>query len=437
MTTSKAHAYQGREIEVRPASMKYGPPFFRVGAGDWMQGSGGESPADLLKKVRATIDDMDSRPVQANAYRWWYRPGDVETCKRSAGRLNEHHKGRGMACTAPECVKAVRIEQQRAKRRTGLTATAVSRVLGKAGLLRAELRSDGTAKGEGFKAQGEDRNRRVAVLWCGGEAPAGEGLPENLRACAGVLAGAGYPVRRTPHGAALWIFPKGFEPAEGLPLEEEEFEAEEAEDFAEESGFWLPVDPVLGQLELLAEDEEQEPKPGAERWDICRVRAVLAEKFEEAYGGRDGWYVGPEMWDVMVTRQQGNAITRPRGAAGERWDIAMQRYIVHLTAAGLEVVRKNRHCIVVRVPQPAKPQTTARVFHAGELGGFTYAVTFDGFPSIGGTLVFHTAGIGASGYTVTDHEGTTVNVGRSDRNGAVERLAHHYGLPVPVRVLEE
>ncbi|MDT0449945.1 hypothetical protein [Streptomyces hesseae] len=63
-------------------------------------------------------------------------------------------------------------------------------------------------------------------------------------------------------------------------------------------------------------------------------------------------------------------------------------------------------------------------------------VTFEGFDSIGGTLVFQRAGIGTSNYTVTDHEGTAVEVGRSDQNGAVEWLAHHYGLPMPVRMNE-
>ncbi|MDT0449941.1 hypothetical protein [Streptomyces hesseae] len=251
-------------------------------------------------------------------------------------------------------MKAARIEAQRAKRRTGLTAGAVSRVLGKAGILRAELRSDGTAKTEGFKAQGEEGIHRVAVIWCGGEIAAGEGLPEDLRACAQVLASAGYPVRRTPYGAALWVFPKGSDPAEGLALEEEEFE----ENDVEEPALWSPVDPVPGQLGLFGEAGEEEPQPGSERWDIRRVREILAERFEEAYGGRDGFHVGPEMWDVMVTRQQGTAITRPRGGAGQCWDIAMAKYLVHLEAAGLEVVTKDRHCIVVRVPRPASRRPT-------------------------------------------------------------------------------
>ncbi|MDT0449940.1 hypothetical protein [Streptomyces hesseae] len=54
MTTNKTCAYEGREIEIRPAPMKYGPPFFRVGTGEWMQGNRGESPGDLLKRVKRT-----------------------------------------------------------------------------------------------------------------------------------------------------------------------------------------------------------------------------------------------------------------------------------------------------------------------------------------------------------------------------------------------
>lgn len=251
--------HKGREIEIRPGS--YGPPSFRVGDGPWMNGNAGESPGALLKRVKAIVDDFDAQPIRHDRYRWWYRPGDVETCRRSAGGLSPHHKGVAMACTAPQCVKAARIEQQRAKRRTGLTATIVSRVLTQAGQQRAELRSDGTAKGS--RRKGRTGTVASRCFGAGTRRRPAKGCPRifaRARACSwSRVTRSGAP----PRGSALWVFPKGSEPAVGLELydaaEEEEFEQEIAEAEAEESASFSPAAVVPGQLGFWDALRQAEP----------------------------------------------------------------------------------------------------------------------------------------------------------------------------------
>lgn len=180
------------------------------------------------------------------------------------------------------------------------------------------------------------------------------------------------------------------------------------------------------------------PAPDGERWDFALVRQALTRRGLTAgdFGGPDGWNIGPDMWDVMVTRVQAGSPYRPRGKARETWDGALRTYAEAVEAAGATVVRRNHHCVVVRVPVPAELRTTARARRVGALDDFTTAITFDGYDGIGGTVSLRSAGAGAATYEVRDHSGHAVDASQTDRRAATASLAHWYGLPTPAEYVE-
>ncbi|MDV5143268.1 hypothetical protein R1T08_02815 [Streptomyces sp. SBC-4] len=181
-------------------------------------------------------------------------------------------------------------------------------------------------------------------------------------------------------------------------------------------------------------------EPKGERWDFRMVRDMLTRHGFVAgdLDGVDGWTVGPNMWDVMIMRLQSNRPFRPRGRAGDAWDDAMRAYGAAVEAeTGMAVVRRNAHCIVVKVDVPAGLRITARARRVGPLDDFTTAVAFDGYDGIGGTVTLHSAGAGESVFEVRDHTGRTVTTERTDRRAATASLAHWYGLPTPAEYVEE
>ncbi|PNE43392.1 hypothetical protein AOB60_00130 [Streptomyces noursei] len=179
-------------------------------------GEPGEGVHETLARLKRVIDDIDSQPVQPTTYAWWYPTDKIEIC--NPGRLNEHIKGKGEPCVAPGCVRKARIEAARAKRRTGITAASVSGVLTRAGFTRAALNWDSTARNDGFDASGEQRNRRVVVMWRGADYRVQE-LQGELPGIGAFLKRKGYPVRITDSGFSLWVYPRGAdEPDEGQPF---------------------------------------------------------------------------------------------------------------------------------------------------------------------------------------------------------------------------
>ena len=227
-------------------------------------------------------------------------------------------------------------------------------------------------------------------------------------------------------------------------------EADPAEVWEEEGG----AAPVATEADHQADDSAtgEEPReigesrrPGwapaanGERWDIALVRETLAARGLPGGEDGDGWRVGPDMWNVMITRVQGSDYFRPRGTrARQEWDAALLAYAEAVEGAqGLELVRRNAHCVVVRVDVPVALMFTARARRVGGLDEFTTAVEFEGW-GIGGTVELRTAGAGASVFVVRDHAGRTVPYpSRASRRAATASLAHWYGLPSPAQYVKE
>jgi len=194
-------------------------------------------------------------------------------------------------------------------------------------------------------------------------------------------------------------------------------------------------------------DEQQQagaapftPHPGAPRWyvrEVVRIMSLLsAPPTDES---ADGWHVFP--WDdgVAVQRIQDQRHHLRPGRAGrvrDRWDEAIRADRAHLAAHGLEIVLAGSSQTVVRVPAPAAAQTVARLRRTGPVEEFARSVTFEGYDQVGGTVRL-AANFASCRHVVTDHQGDDVPVGSADEAGAVEWLAHHYGLPTPVRVVHE
>ncbi|MFD9690395.1 hypothetical protein ACFXPX_36770 [Kitasatospora sp. NPDC059146] len=184
--------------------------------------------------------------------------------------------------------------------------------------------------------------------------------------------------------------------------------------------------------------------PGAPRWYVRETARIMAlRERAPADEGADGWHLAA--WDdgVAVQRiQDGRHYLRPgrAGAARDRWDEAIRADRAHLAAHGLEIVLPGSPQTVVRVPEPARPQTTARPRRSGsaefEPEPTSWSVTFDGHPGAGGYVSLRSTYASAQ-YKVVDHRWVDVQVGDADRRQSITLLAHHYGLPTPVLVVRE
>ncbi|WP_369042301.1 hypothetical protein [Streptomyces sp. Midd1] len=214
--------YNGRPITVSPPAAKYGPCTFTVGASDELTVYPGmvdkpSEPKAVLAWIQRQIDRYDSQPVEPLMAVWWYRPGTVEECPSTKGTVRGPHiKPVDGPCTEMWCVREAKIEAQRARRRTGITAATLSAKLARAGYTRADLNWDSTARNDGFEANDEQRRRRVRISWRGTNFRI-EGLQGELPEIGTFLKQKGHPVRITSDGGhSLWVYPRGAaEPTEG------------------------------------------------------------------------------------------------------------------------------------------------------------------------------------------------------------------------------
>ncbi|WP_212747233.1 hypothetical protein [Streptomyces montanus] len=238
--------YSGRKITIKKSSMKYGPCTFTIGdsepvtaRGDMMERPG--EPMNVLGWIHRQIDLLDSKPVEPLMSAWWYRPGTVEDCPSTKGRdRGPHLRPVNGPCTEIWCVRQVKIEAQRAKRRTGITAATVSAKLTRAGFTRADLNWDSTARNDGFNASGEQRNRRVRISWRGTDYRVKE-LQGELPKIGAFLKSKGHPVRISGDGGySLWVYPRGrAEPTEGQPFPAQQDAPAHAEELVAEEGNYL------------------------------------------------------------------------------------------------------------------------------------------------------------------------------------------------------
>lgn len=217
--------YNGRKITVTKSSMKYGPCTFTIGDSEEMTVYPGmvDRPAEpkvVLDWIHRQLDRLDSNPVEPLMHIWWYRPGTVKECPSTKGQdRGPHLKPVDSPCTEIWCVRQAKIEAQRARRRTGITAATVSGVLARAGCTRADLNWDSTARNDGFDASGEQRNRRVRIAWRGTDYRVKE-LQGELPGIGAFLKSRGHPIRISGDGGySLWVYAKGTpEPDEGQPF---------------------------------------------------------------------------------------------------------------------------------------------------------------------------------------------------------------------------
>ncbi|MER6126550.1 hypothetical protein ABT173_28825 [Streptomyces sp. NPDC001795] len=82
---------------------------------------------------------------------------------------------------------------------------------------------------------------------------------------------------------------------------------------------------------------------------------------------------------------------------------------------------------------PARPGTTALLRRVGPIEDFRRSVTFEGHPAAGGYVRLASHGPSpTSDLIVTDAAGREIGRGYEDRQRAVEALAQHHGLQLPV-----
>ncbi|MFJ2217820.1 hypothetical protein ACIQVO_36620 [Streptomyces sp. NPDC101062] len=187
------------------------------------------------------------------------------------------------------------------------------------------------------------------------------------------------------------------------------------------------------------------PTPGAERWDLRLARAALAASelpdLDEDSGGV-GYSVTPDGCRVCV-HWKGGTLTLPRAGTAVRaqWDKALDRIAAALTgSAAFTDVRRDRYRVSARVVFPQTAQSTARMRRVGVLDAFRRAVRFDGCPAdrVGGTLTLATSGPSPESFwIVTDADGAKAGHTSGGYQAAAELLAHHYGLPMPLAVVDE
>jgi hypothetical protein len=189
------------------------------------------------------------------------------------------------------------------------------------------------------------------------------------------------------------------------------------------------------------------PVAQAERWDIRRARTLLAEHtglsdLDADDTSATGYFVSADGWRVQVVWTHNGSLTLPRAgtAARKRWDAALGAVEDAFHGAEFTGIRRNRYCVSAAAVVPDEPQCTARMRRVGPLDAFRREVTFDGYApkSAGGAVVLASHGPSpTSTLIVTDAAGAEVGRGYEDHQDAIESLAHHYGLPMPLAVIDE
>ncbi|MCM2424144.1 hypothetical protein [Streptomyces sp. RKAG293] len=428
--------YKGRTIETRPVAEDQGEEYPRVAFainGEWdvdgrpqygMPGQSAESVVSDAKRLITQVDGTFSPYVRA----YWYQPGTVEPCPRTKGAAyGQHIKPVGAVCPELRCVKEARVKARRAARATGITASSLSNLLARGGFTRAELRSDGTARSEGFSAEGEDHNRRVVILWRG--AGPADSLAGELPRIAEHLQGKGFRVEVSVSGRYLVVFARG---AGGTGERE-----------------YTP-----GGAGVVVEQVASVPAPNAQGWQVQLARRELAARTDmvdieaDDDGALDGFQVLADGQGVMVLRVQRGADPRKGTAARERWDAALDQLEAALAEAGFTHLSRNRVRVSARAPRPQAAPTIARVQAVGRPDEFTERVRFAAAATdqesehpydprqVGGDVILHANFAGATLYVV-DAAGTHVGRGYRDRASATEALADWYGLPLPVQINHE
>ncbi len=183
--------------------------------------------------------------------------------------------------------------------------------------------------------------------------------------------------------------------------------------------------------------EEFRPAPGAIPWHVRAVAEVMNVRCAPAAAGRDGWWLTEYGRDsVAVHRVTAGQFQRPVEAGPEQqwWDEALRADRDHLSAHKLSVLFAQEDRTIVHVPLPDRPQTTATARRAGHPAALTTRIDFEEFPGIGGMLRYH-PGVPIGSYEVANHLGQASPELFEGAAEAVAMLAHHYGLPLPVRVI--
>ncbi|MEO3976805.1 hypothetical protein [Streptomyces sp. CAU 1734] len=134
-------------------------------------------------------------------------------------------------------------------------------------------------------------------------------------------------------------------------------------------------------------------------------------------------------------------LTLPRRGTNARrqWDSALASAEDALRGSEFTEIRRVRHRVSAVAVMPDEPQCTAWVRRVGPLDAFRRAVTFDGFSpqAVGGEVALASHGPSpTSTLIVTDAAVAEVGRGYASRHDAIEALAHHYGLPMPVAVVD-
>ncbi|MFJ3182460.1 hypothetical protein ACIPJN_29290 [Streptomyces sp. NPDC086796] len=188
------------------------------------------------------------------------------------------------------------------------------------------------------------------------------------------------------------------------------------------------------------------PAPGAERWDLRLARTVLAGSNLPAHDPNRpgaGYSVAPDDQRVYVTWSRSGPPSLPRAGTASRaqWDEALDRIEAALIgSAAFTEVQRSRYRVSARAVVPQTAQTTARMRRVGALDTFRRAVRFDGHPPdrVGGMLTLATSGPSPDSFwIVTDAEGTEAGRTSGGYQAAAELLTHHYGLPMPLGLIDE
>ncbi|MEW1760418.1 hypothetical protein AB0393_28390 [Streptomyces cyaneofuscatus] len=188
------------------------------------------------------------------------------------------------------------------------------------------------------------------------------------------------------------------------------------------------------------------PTAGAERWDLRLARTLLEHTglpdLDADSSASTGYGVGADFWRVQVIWMQNGSLTLPRAgtAARRRWDEALDGIQDALGSTQFTALRRNRYCVSAAAVVPEEPQCTARLRRVGPLDAPRNEVSFDGYGTAAafGTVVLASHGPSpTSTLIVTDAEGAEVGRGYDSYQIAVESLAHHYGLPMPLALVDE